>query len=143
MKASDWTAAKAAVAQIAAAIAALIVTVVVSILTAGLATGPVAVILLGALSGAAGATAAAATTEAIQGTGYEFGDEGLRTIAMGAVTGAVTAGSTYYIGQLVRGLSGASSAITQGQAVARVAATRPPLLRGIMEGGGEGVLQTG
>ena len=141
-----FNAAKQAVANIATAIVAVIITAVVTILTAGTATGPVAVMLLGALTGGSAALGQAAANEAVLGTGYNFSDEGLRSVAQGAIMGAVSAGTTYYAGAIMRGVSGAATYGQQAASVAESVATKPAVWQQILSEAGheaaEEALQT-
>ncbi|HEV7559306.1 MAG TPA: hypothetical protein VGO00_27715, partial [Kofleriaceae bacterium] len=118
---SEFREAKAAVANIAATVVALVITAVVTILTAGTATGPVAVILLGAATAAASSAGTQLTKEAIQGTDFDLGKEGLENIARDTVMGAVTAGSTYYAGKIAGSLWNVSSAAEQAALVGNIA----------------------
>jgi hypothetical protein len=114
--------AKAQVATIAATVVALIITAVVTVLTAGTATGPLATILIAAITAGAASAGSNATKKAVQGTDFEFGKEGLENIARDTIMGAVTAGTTWYAGKIVNGLFAASSAAEQAAIIARTAA---------------------
>ncbi len=139
----QFTAAKQRVADIAAAVVAIIITAVVTILTAGTATGPVAVALLGALTAGTASLGAQATREVVQGTSFDFSNEGLQQIARDTITGMVTAGSVYYAQRVTAAVYGATSAATQGAALAGVARTQPSLLAGLVREGSEEAIEEG
>ncbi len=139
---SDFRAAKSAVATIASTVVALIITAVVTILTAGTATGPVAVILLGALTAGAASAGTQLTKEAIQGTDFDLGKEGLQNIARDTIMGAVAAGTTWYAGRLASGLWNTTTAAQQAALVAKAAAD-PSFLVSLGRGMTENALQTG
>jgi hypothetical protein len=105
--------AKAKVAFWAALIVSVLITLLVTVLTAGMATGPMAVILLGMVTGAAAATGSALVNEAILGVDYEKKDA-LKEIATGAVTGALSAAGELVgsagIKFLAKGLGGPTKA---------------------------------
>ncbi len=138
----NFRAAKSRVADIAAAVVGVLITVVVTILTAGTATGPAMVILLGMMTGAAAGMGQALTREAIMGSGYELGNEGLREIATQAIMGAVTAGAQYYAGSLIQGLSRAGTMAQQAETIGAGALVRPPVWRSLLAEAGEEALQT-
>ena len=139
---SDFRAAKSAVAQIAATVVALIITAVVTILTAGTATGPVAVILLGALTAGAASVGSNAAKKAVQGTDFTFTDEGLKSIARDTVMGAVMAGTTWYAGEMTGALWNTTNAAQQAELIGEIAA-KPTFIASLGRNMTEQALQTG
>ena len=122
-----FRAAKQRVADVAAAVVSVVITLLVTIFTAGTATGPLVVILLGAATGAAAGAGSALTREAILGSGYELGREGVQEVITQAATGALTAGAQFYAGALLRSMTGAATAAQQLTSIGAAALTRPPL----------------
>ncbi|MDC0747850.1 hypothetical protein [Polyangium mundeleinium] len=134
----EFRQAKAKVANIAATVVSTLVAAVVTVLTAG-AAGPLMVALAGALIGASSAAAGALVHEAIEGSDYELGNEGLKSIATDAVMGAVTALGGYWARSAIariaetRKMAGALSAIQKS------IKEMPPATRFLIEAAEQGV----
>jgi hypothetical protein len=140
---TEFKSAREAIANWAALIVGVLITAVITILTAGVATGPAAMIMMGALTAAASATGQALTREAIMGNDYDFSRDGLESIAQAAITGMITAGTTYYAQALMRGVAGMSSAAQQVNAAGQVIRTPPPMWQSLLTEAGEEVITEG
>jgi hypothetical protein len=128
-RSAEYSQAREAAAHWAGLVVAAIIGAFVTALTAG--AGSIAMVAIyGAITGAAATTGQVLTQEAILGRTYDASGEGLRTIASGALTGAVAAGAGFYAGRIVNSLSGLTNdaaALSQAQRVAGVAeGVKPP-----------------
>lgn len=146
----QFTEAKSKVATVAGAVVAIIVTAVVTVLTAGTATGPLATILIGALTAGAASAGTQLTKEAIQGTDFDLGKEGLQAIARDTIMGAVTAGTTYYAGKIANAMFGVKSAAEQAARIGAIvkdpsflAAMGKSMAENSIQSGMQGLFETG
>ena len=147
----EFTDARAKIASIAGAIVGLIAGAIVTIITGGAGAGVAWMLVAGALSGAAGAAGTALTKEAIQGSEFDFSHEGLSSIAQGAITGMIMAGTTRLAGNMMKSLTGPATMKAQATAMQHILnGTKPDMWEKILTGAqglgfavGEGVLSEG
>ena len=147
----EFSEARAKIASIAGAIVGLIAGAIVTIITGGAGAGIAWMLVAGALSGAAGAAGTALTKEMIQGSEFDFSHEGLTSIAQGAITGMIMAGTTRLAGNMMKSLTGPATAKAQATAMEHIInGTKPDTWARVLSGAqglgfatGEGVLSEG
>ncbi|MDB4961750.1 MAG: hypothetical protein JWP01_1749 [Myxococcales bacterium] len=147
----EFSDARAKIASIAGAIVGLVAGAIVTIITGGAGAGLAWMLVAGALSGAAGAAGTAITKEMIQGSEFDFSHEGLTSIAQGAITGMVMAGTTRLAGNMMKSLTGPATAKAQAQAMEHILnGTKPDAWQRVITAAqglgfatGEGVLSEG
>lgn len=127
-RSTEYAAARDAAADIAAKVVGAVIAVAITAASGGV-SGPAALMLYGALIGAASATGEVITKAAIKGgANYDVGGEGTYTIVSAAITGAISAGATHYAGALTNSILPSMTAAGQGVAVEGVAKGATPTL---------------